>query len=122
MIPSNALEISNFAFDGCSNLRKVIFEENSQLKSNGDHAFAFSTIESIAIPAKVSKMARGGLFNAFDSCQELKIIEISDESEFKLLNDLPSDNSLDFIVMIPNKTNIFKVMAHFAYSYLFNNL
>ena len=72
-ISSSVTSIGNNAFDNCSSLRTVIFEENSQLTSIGEDAFSgCSNLTSITIPSGVTIIGEW----AFYSCSSLTSIEI----------------------------------------------
>ena len=63
------------AFGNCSNLKSVVFGENSQLTSIGGYAFSdCSSLTSIEIPNSVTSI--GGA--AFHKCESLTNIEIPD--------------------------------------------
>ena len=56
-IPSNVTSIGDNAFDCCTKLSSVIFEENSMLETIGKYAFnACSVLKSITIPENVTKI------------------------------------------------------------------
>ncbi|MDO4487173.1 MAG: leucine-rich repeat domain-containing protein [Bacillota bacterium] len=58
--------IGESAFDSCSALESVTFEENPQLKSIGDYAFwSCSSLESITIPSSVTSIG----IKAFHGCK-----------------------------------------------------
>jgi len=58
VIPASVTSIGSYVFSGCDNLESVIFEENSQLKSIADYAFAGFHSLSIQIPASVTSMGK----------------------------------------------------------------
>ncbi len=70
IIPACITAIEDYAFQYCSYLEGVTFEENSQLTSIGKDAFCFSNIVSITIPASVTSISS----SAFSLCLELETI------------------------------------------------
>ncbi len=74
-IPNTVTTISDDAFSGCYNLRKVIFAENSKLLTVADFAFAYcDSLTSIEIPASVTNI---GLL-AFTDCYRLTSVTFED--------------------------------------------
>ncbi len=75
-IHSNITAIREAAFNGCTNLKEVIFEENSQLTNIGSYAFAYcESLPSIFIGKGVKKIED----NCFAECSNLTIYcEISE--------------------------------------------
>ena len=72
-IPSGVTEIGDAAFQGCSNLTSIIFEEGSQLKTIADYAFQYcSSLTSISIPPSVTSIGK----SAFEGCSNLTSISI----------------------------------------------
>ncbi len=72
-IPATVTYIREYAFTGCTNLEKVIFEEGSQLKTIGGCAFAdCSSLEEIELPESL-EMIEGA---AFSGCTSLERIHI----------------------------------------------
>ena len=68
-LPNSLISIGEGAFNGCSELREVIFGDSPQLESIGYEAFRYcSLLESITIPASVNTIAP----DAFRACYELK--------------------------------------------------
>ncbi len=55
-LPASLQIIEDGAFAFCTSLVKATFPENSQLRSIGFRAFAFSSIQEITIPASVNSM------------------------------------------------------------------
>lgn len=64
-IPETVTTIGTRAFYYCGSLTTVTFEENSQLTSIGDDAFAASGITDITLPESVTSIGD----SAFNSCQ-----------------------------------------------------
>jgi len=73
-ISDNGIHANNYgAFQGCSSLEEVIFEENSKLELLGKGAFSLcSSLKKIDIPSSVQEI-RG---NAFSNCTSLEYIII----------------------------------------------
>lgn len=81
-IPAQIRRISSYSFD-CCGLKKVEFQENSQLQSIGIHGFASSAIESIKIPSQVTIIEDG----AFCWCQQLLHVEFSMNSKIQTIEE-----------------------------------
>lgn len=74
--------ISNYAFENSSNLRKIDFDANGNLKSIGHHAFAgCSSLESITIPDSITAFTKDSTIYsyAFSGCSSLEKIEFPDD-------------------------------------------
>lgn len=72
-IPKSVTSIGGQAFNECSNLKTVIFEDNSQLKSIGEYAFSdCRSLTSITLPRGVTSIDR----LAFNNCSSLSRIVI----------------------------------------------
>ena len=104
-IPATVTCIGRYAFSGCTNLEKIIFEEGSQLKTIEGCAFvdcsslkdielpesleviwgaAFSgcsSLESIHITKNVNEINYGIQANSFEECTSLKSIIIDEENQ-----------------------------------------
>lgn len=81
-IPSFINEIAPYTFYK-SNLKKIIFFENSELQKIGNYAFSQSKIEEIFIPSNVTQIQK----SAFELCQNLTRIEFPNDSK---LNSIES--------------------------------
>jgi len=66
-IPASVTSIGNGAFDGCTSLASVTFEQGSGLLSIGNNAFRTTRLTSINIPASVTSIGN----QAFASCSSL---------------------------------------------------
>lgn len=76
VIPSFVKHINNFTFSHHSKIKKIEFEENSQINSIGAAVFELTVIENITLPASLKTIKR----NAFENCWSLTSIEfLSDE-------------------------------------------
>ncbi len=67
-IPASVTEIYPYAFDGCSVLEEVAFEENSALASVDHNVFSDSSIKRITLPEGVKFIGEA----AFDNCYYLE--------------------------------------------------
>ncbi|MDR1267210.1 MAG: leucine-rich repeat domain-containing protein [Holosporales bacterium] len=52
-------EIGDSCYAGCQSLKKVSFEEGSQLRRIGRHAFSNTSLRSIHIPSSVTELGQG---------------------------------------------------------------
>lgn len=73
-IPENVTSIDKQSFYGCTALASVLFDENSQLKTIGNSAFANTKLTNITLPNSVTYID----FGAFQMCSSLTSIEISE--------------------------------------------
>ena len=104
-LPNTLKTIGEGAFAGCTSLRTVNFEDNSQLTSIGDSAFRFcSSLTSIIIPESVTSIGSG----AFRFCSSLTSITIPDsvmsigEGVFEDCSNLTSITIPDSVTSIGN--------------------
>ena len=81
------------------NLTKIDIPPNSNLQTIESNAFQDSNIKQIFIPSKVSKICEFALF----CCDNLKIIEISEESELESI-PLKDLSYIKVIIMIPSSS------------------
>ena len=88
-IPKQVIEISEGSFSDCKELKKVDFEEKSELQIIGKFAFKNSSIEEIMIPQHVTKISKG----AFLWCSSLQQIHIPDDSELQVIEEGAFSNS-----------------------------
>ena len=73
VIPASITEIKEYAFNGCSKLNTVTFEEGSQLTAIGSKAFfSLFSLKEIAIPTGVTSIEE----RAFQNCTSLVSITI----------------------------------------------
>lgn len=79
VIPNTIEKIGRSAFQNC-NASSISWEENSKCKSIDKYAFAFSSIESITIPASVENMGGDDYSGVFYSCAKLKNVTFEDNS------------------------------------------
>lgn len=70
-IPKSITQINEFAFDGCSSITTVTFEEGSQLESIGQNAFtSCASLNSITLPNTLKEIG----FGIFQNCTSLTTI------------------------------------------------
>lgn len=79
VIPNTVEKIGRSAFQNC-NASSISWEENSKCKSIDKYAFAFSSIETITIPASVENMGAEEYSGVFYSCAKLKNVTFEDNS------------------------------------------
>lgn len=79
VIPNTVEKIGRGAFQGC-NISNIRWEDNSKCKSIGKYAFAFSSIETITIPASVENIGTDDYSGVFYSCAKLKNVTFEDNS------------------------------------------
>ncbi|MCH5184144.1 MAG: leucine-rich repeat protein [Oscillospiraceae bacterium] len=75
-IPDSVIEIERSAFAYCTNLKTVILGSN--IRTIGEHAFAYSGLTVLHIPSSVTEI--GGGFVA--SCENLTEIAVADDNEW----------------------------------------
>lgn len=71
-IPAECVDISDQCFMNCSSLTDVTFGENSQLKTIGTGAFAFSGLKEITLPDHLENIKDG----AFKECTKLTDVHV----------------------------------------------
>ena len=77
VFPKSVVFIESDAFCYCTNLKSVIFPNDSQLRDIGDHAFrGCKSLQSIAIPDSVTIIGEG----AFYECTNLESVLFTDQS------------------------------------------
>lgn len=79
--PDSLIEIEAYAFRGCVNLRKITFDQNSQLRYIGCRAFCHTDLRFISFPKLLFKIDK----SAFESCDKLKKVFFPDRSQMKTL-------------------------------------
>ena len=73
-VPATVTQIYSGAFSSSKNLKRISFQEESQLAVISSCAFAESSLESIEIPSTVSRIG----VNAFTGCRSISSITIPD--------------------------------------------
>ena len=83
-IPASVETIGNLAFDYCTALTSVLFEENSNLKIIDAQAFSFcKNLASITIPASVETIGN----SAFKNCTALTSVLFEENSNLKIIDE-----------------------------------
>ena len=78
-IPASVIHIEGKAFSGCQGMTEVIWAENTQLETIGEHAFGGCTsLLNIDVPEKVKSIG----FRAFRDCLNLRYINIRPENRY----------------------------------------
>lgn len=72
VIPKTVKTIGDEAFMNCFFLREIVFEEESELTSIGEHAFYGSALTSVVLPEGLTTIGSA----AFHSCDDLKEITL----------------------------------------------
>ncbi len=82
-IPSNVIEINQYAFAGCTALTEVVFAETISTSTLSDYAFnGCSSLISINIPKSVTKIGQ----QTFAGCSSLKTVQFTDDSRLKTMD------------------------------------
>lgn len=101
-IPASATTISHHAFSYNTNLRVVVFNLQSKLKTIEKNAFAHTLINNISIPDSVETIE----YHAFKECRNLERVSFGRDSRLtKLGNDVFKSTPLKEIT-IPSSTEI----------------
>ena len=77
ILPDSLLIIGDNAFYGCTNLRTVIFNDESQLKTIGSRSFMGCKLTAIKIPDSVTTIS----FEAFAVCDNLQEVIFGENSQ-----------------------------------------
>lgn len=101
IIPKFVKRISADAFSECSNLKLVLFSDQSELKTIGNSAFSNTAIEFISIPQRVIQIEKF----AFYDCEKLKKIKFSENSILRSFDDYAFCNSLLESIVIPSSVS-----------------
>ena len=98
MIPFRVTKIGELAFSCCKKLKRIDFQDDSELTLIKENAFTYSALENFVVPPKVSDIGD----DAFAHCSNLQIIEISDNSKLRKLRKSIFKN-ISPIIMVPPK-------------------
>lgn len=91
IIKNSVKEIESYAFYGCPNLRKVTFEEGSNIKFIDDYAFGeCKSLESIDLPVSLQELGIA-VFYKCDSIKSMKIPFLGFERETEANDYLATD-------------------------------
>lgn len=94
MIPPFIKTISSYAFNECTKLKKVIFQNESNMQSIGKYAFYKCALRGIKIPRHLKVITE----HCFECCKKLRIVEFSNDSELELIDQYCfSETSLESI-------------------------
>lgn len=78
VVSNKVIEIPDFAFAGCTRLRKVVFETGSRCRSIGDNAFyRCDSLRAVVLPPTLRRIGR----YAFAWCPVLEDINLTDVHE-----------------------------------------
>lgn len=103
-VPSLLNQFDLSAFASCKNLRKFVISEDSNLQSFDLKIFTENMIKSLCLPSHVTSINIASLY--INSCQNLEIIEINENSQLKEIYYLGFKKNTKVIIMIPTKINI----------------
>ena len=76
IIPNTVKKLGDRAFDGCKQLREVVFEPSSRLETIGSYCFAHCGIEQVTVPKSVRDIGD----DAFNGCRRLRSLVFEDGS------------------------------------------
>lgn len=104
IVPSFIEYIDPFSFSHCQKIQYVLFKNDSKLKSIGENAFAYSSIQEIKIPKNVEKIQ----LRTFYRCKQLKKVEFQENSELiSIENEAFVESPIEFL-FIPSKVENLK--------------
>ena len=107
IIPASIQRIGDRAFEDCSLISAIEFEENSQLTSIGDYAFSgCQYLEKIEIPASVTNIGE----YAFE-CVRLISVEFEPNSQLKTIRKFSFHGTAITSVVIPDSVTNIEAMA-----------
>jgi hypothetical protein len=98
VIPSNDTTVAENAFLDCTELKKVLFEEGTQLTSINQTAFYRSGLTSIVIPAGCVSIG----VSAFELCVSLVYVSFVEESQLLTIGDRAFQRTSIRSIIIPN--------------------
>ena len=101
-IPASVEIIEDGAFQDCTALTTVTFEEGSQLKTIGYSAFSRSGLQSIEIPASVKTIGRA----AFKRCTALTTVTFEKGSQLKTIEGGRSTASYNYSGVFSDCTSL----------------
>ena len=122
IIPSNVTVISASAFDGCSSLRTIEIQSDSQLKKIGRNAFSYSIVSSIYFPSSLSELEEewqiGVTFEKIEISQKNKNFIYKDD-QFLLGKTNPKSDK--FNVLIYSRRDIKEAIIPSSVEIISNN-
>lgn len=98
IIPSFIKKISSYSFTECMKLKRIEFQEKSELYSIEENAFGATQIDRISIPSNTEKI---GKF-AFYECKKLKVIEFQPDSKLSLIEENAFSGSSITSISVPS--------------------
>ena len=98
IIPSFIKKISSYSFTACMKLKRIEFQEKSELESIEENAFGATQIDRISIPSNTEKI---GKF-AFYECKKLKVIEFQPDSKLSLIEENAFSGSSITSISVPS--------------------
>ena len=119
-IPANITEIDQAAFDNCSALATLEFEENSTLTSIGETAFRNCALTVVDFPASLEVLG----VQSFSNCKKLTTVNFPSDSKLRraeqgalngcaALHDVVMPASLEYMDKIFNTQFTVKLVVHF---------
>ena len=119
-IPANITEIGQAAFDNCSALATLEFEENSTLTSIGETAFRNCALTVVDFPASLEVLG----VQSFNNCKKLTTVNFPSDSKLRraeqgalngcaALHDVVMPASLEYMDKIFNTQFTVKLVVHF---------
>lgn len=113
-IPNYVEKIAPYAFDQCVNLKKIEFQENSNLRIIHKYAFSCTKIESITIPSRVKIIEP----YAFNYCHKLTRCTFWPDCEIEMIDSFTFNKSLVKSVSFSSHVKIIKENAFYYCRYL----
>ena len=77
VVPRSVEKIEDSVFEDCTNLKEVVFEEGSKLRTIGDKCFYSTGLEEITLPKMLKRIGE----DVFSECSNLKKIYIDDHCD-----------------------------------------
>lgn len=103
-IPSYIECISSYAFNQCSSLKKVEFENNSKLKIIGQNAFSETCINKIKIPSSVASIGK----YCFQYSESLRMVEFPTDCKITTMDDYLFSYTIIERIRIPSQVTLIK--------------
>ena len=106
-IPNFIEHICSYSFDGCKQLERIEFQNDSKLQTIDICAFSNSLIKSITIPSSVTFIGE----RSFLSCTQLKRFEIPSDSKLQKIDKYVFCHSLIESISIPSSVTEIEATA-----------